>query len=152
MPSPLQLLPVQTYLSMIRGSVGSQAYRHLFAMIDERPVDIIENGALACAFFVSHILLLFRLIKEPHTRVVGTIRDLEASGWIKTETPHEGALLVWEVAEEAGSLHPHIGFFMKNNEAISNSTEQGVPVTHHWTYNDTRKVEAIYTHPTFFGR
>ena len=73
-------LLVPTYLAMIRGSVQSQAYRHLYATVDGVPHDIVHGGAYACAFFVCHILLWFRLLEEPHSTVRGTVHDLERSG------------------------------------------------------------------------
>ncbi len=71
----------KTYFAMIQGSVGSNQYRHLYVQTVIGPRDVIENGDLACAYFVSSILTLFRLTKgRVHTTVNETIRDLEMSG------------------------------------------------------------------------
>ena len=152
-PSPLHLLPVDTYLAMIRGSVGSQAYRSMYAIINNKKTNIVEDGALSCAFFVSHILLWFQLIHEPHARVAGTLHDMKASGWVLTRTPKEGDILVWDIAKE----HAHIGFFLGEDRAISNSSKLKYPQEHHWTFGThddgtpVRALTAVYTHPKFFG-
>ncbi|MBP9747535.1 hypothetical protein KBD13_01200 [Patescibacteria group bacterium] len=142
-----------THLALIRGSVNSQAYRHLYAFVDGAEQDIVKDGAHACAFFVTHILLWSQLLKEPHATVRGTIRDLLASGWEATPDPLPGDVLVWEPKDEAGEIHEHIGFFMGSDRAISNSTSQASPQEHHLTYGtqpDSSPVRAIitcYTHP-----
>ncbi len=145
------LLP--TYLAMIRGSVQSRAYQHLYASVDGVPQDIVKGGAYACAFFVCHILLWFSLIQEPHSTVQGTLRDLRASGWEETSAPEPGDVIMWEVAQEAGEPHEHIGFFLGDDRAISNSTSQACPLEHHLTYgahedgSPARDIVAFYTHP-----
>lgn len=142
-----------THLALIRGSINSQAYRHLYAFVDGVQQDIVKDGAHACAFFVTHILLWSQLLKEPHATVSGTVRDLLASGWEATSNPCPGDVIVWEPQDEAGEIHEHIGFFMGDDRAISNSTSQASPQEHHLTYgrqpdgSPMRHVVAFYTHP-----
>lgn len=164
-PSPLHLLSADTYLSMIRGSVGSAAYRHNYARVQDKREDLVRNGQRSCAFFVSHILLFFRLIQEPHLRVEGTVRDLLRSGWHSTTTPGIGDIVVWEEQVFSGSWegtiftnepHPHIGFYLSPEEAISNIPQAGGPAIHSLTFGQHDDgsprvhIQAYYTHPTFF--
>lgn len=151
----ITLLPYDTYLAVIENSVGSDIFRNLYAKINGKKVDITRNGNLSCAFYVSSILTIFQLIPKPHGTVEGTIRDLEQSGWKKIKTPKIGSILIWEKLNfNDGEKHKHIGFYIGNNKAISNSEKIGNPNIHHWTSGTikgkpARKIEAIYWNKKF---
>jgi len=86
-----------------------------------------------------------KLIQEVHSTVEGTVKDLVRSGWKRTKILKLGAILVWE--KQYG--HRHIGFYIGNKKAISNSTTRGVPVRHHYTFGikngkTARTIETIY--------
>jgi len=68
------VLRFQTYLGMIRGAVGSRMFRHLWAIVDGKKTNIVRNGELSCAMFVSTILHHAQLIAEPHEMVRGQSR------------------------------------------------------------------------------
>lgn len=108
----------------------------------------MRNGELSCAFFVSSVLSLFKFIKEAHGTVNSTVKDLRESGWAEIEKPEVGSILVWEKIDFGNNdIHTHIGFYMGNDEAISNSFELGRPVSHHWNFNNTRNVDLILWNP-----
>lgn len=148
----------ETYLAMIRNSVGSMQYRMLFVQTPRDIVDVIGNGDLACAFFVSSILMLCGLTKGGvHTTVDATVDDLEQSGWRRQdELLPEGSVLIWEPKLCSDNLrHRHIGFYVGDGMAISNSSEERSPALHRLCFNEffeppVRKVSAVYTHPRFF--
>ena len=118
-------------------------FRSLYAEVNGKEKDILENGKLSCAIFVSSILYVFKMIKDPHATVDKTIDDMITLGWYEIEKPKPGAILKWEKQEG----HYHIGFYVGGNMAISNdSKDTGFPHKHHYTYNDTRKIEKIYWH------
>ncbi len=144
----MQLLPKDTYLQMIKNGVGSKLFRNLYADIDGVKTDILRDGDLSCNFFASLVLWHFRLLKEgPHANTPGFIRDLEGSGWTKTPTPHAGDIVLWSPkVGKSGELHPHTGFYIDENTAISNSDIERAPILHHLTFDNTRAIEAIYTH------
>ncbi len=153
----LHLLHADTYLAMIEGSIGTHAYRHAYGLLDGRRTDLTCDGRSSCAFFASDILLRFGLLQEPHLRVQGTVADLRRSGWIETDQPNPGDVLVWEpIIDHDNEAHFHIGFYAGPDEAISNLTSHGVPGRHHWTFGETpegqpnRRVVQIFTHPAFF--
>ena len=129
----MTLLPYKTYLSMIRLAPGTKMFQHLYASVDGKETDIVENGDLSCAFFVTSILYQFGWLKFGHATVSGTVKDLEESGWKKVETPVPGAVIVWPEGEES-RMHKHIGFWQSETEAVSNSTKEQVPAVHHPTY------------------
>jgi hypothetical protein len=142
-----------TYLAVINNSVGSKAYQNFFALVDGEKRDIIENGDMACAYFVSSVLHQFRLIAYPHTMVPGLVKDMEMSGWKKIDEPRVGAVVVWEPNQESGERE-HAGFYVEPDQVISNNSSEGNPIKHHWTYGEKdgqpiRKITAIYWHPHF---
>lgn len=153
----IELLPKETYLQMIRNSVGSKLFRTVYALVDGEQRDILQDGLLSCAFFVSTILNHFKLIDytvAPHTGIEGLIKNMEKSGWTKTDTVIPGAVVVWEPWEMGpNGAHAHIGFYIGNDQVISHRDVDRMPTEHHVTYgvqedgSPKRKIIAIYTHP-----
>jgi len=147
-----KVIPIlfDTYIAVIKNSVGSKIFRNSYAKINNKKTDILQNGNLSCAFFISSILVLFKLIKEIHGTVDGTVRDLEQSGWQKITKPKIGSVIVWEKIDFGNKdFHKHIGFYIGNNKAISNSSKWKYPTIHRWTYGikenrPVRKIEAIF--------
>ncbi len=158
-----KVIPIlfDTYIAVIKNSVGSKIFRNFYAEVDGKKIDITKNGNLSCAWFVSSLLYLFKLTKDVHATVDGMIRDLQQSGWKKIspkgeyasgeKRPKIGSILVWEKIDFGNKdFHKHIGFYIGNNKAIStNSFKKGRPVIHHWTYGikrnkSVRKIEAIF--------
>lgn len=138
----------ETYLTAISHSVGVNMFRTLWAEVDGVKQDITRDGELSCAFFVSSVLKIFDCVKSVHGTVAGTVRDLEQSGWQVVAEPVPGAVLVWEPqVDEKGEVHAHIGFYLGDQQAVSNSSKERTPQRHHYTYNSSRKVVAIYVRP-----
>ncbi|MEY4723554.1 MAG: hypothetical protein RLZZ324_1067 [Candidatus Parcubacteria bacterium] len=136
-----------SYLAVIRNAPGTRMFRNFYASVDGVRTDIMMGGELSCAMFASSVLMLFRLIKEPHATVDSTVKDMLDSGWVTLTEPREGCVLVWAPSDLGGSEpHPHIGFFMGADRVISNSTTQGMPAEHDWTYDGSRKPVAMYWH------
>ena len=135
-----------TYFAMIKNSVGTKLFRNFYAQIDGRKIDVMKNGGLSCAFFLSSLLSTLGLAKATHTTVESTVKDMEQSGWKPTKKLMPGSIIVWEEKKE----HKHIGFYIGNNRALSNSSKKKSPATHHLTYGvktaPARKIEAIYQH------
>ena len=136
-------LKLKTYLKFIENSLDSNLFRNSFVEVDGQSKDILENGNLSCAFYVCCVLKVFDLISHVHATVDGTINDLVESNWYEIEIPREGAILVWEKSE-INNDHRHIGFYLGDNTAISNSTSEGRIVRHSWNYEGDRKIEKIF--------
>jgi hypothetical protein len=141
---PVKLLKKKNYLAIIENAAKGEnhMFRNLYAEIDGREKDILENGGLSCAVFVSSVLYLHKLIRDLHANVGSTEQDLKKSGWIEIREIKPGAVLVWE--KKNG--HKHVGFYLDNETAISNDSLAGYPRKHHFTYNNTRKIEKMYWH------
>ncbi len=111
----------------------------MYAEVKGKEQDILRNGDLSCAFYVAMILRQFRLIAEPHATVAGLVRDLEASGWVKTDIIIPGAVVLWEeLSQKNGEKHAHIGFVLNKMTAISHSDTERAPVEHHLTFGSER--------------
>lgn len=149
----IEPLVFDTYIAVIKNSVGVKIWRNFYAEIDGAKQDIMRDGDLSCAFFVSSVLTLFGLIKRIHGTVDGTLIDMRVSAWRHIREPKVGSVLVWEYArDDGGDAHKHIGFYIGDNRAISNSSKLKAPTVHHWTFGikngrPKRRVEAIFWHP-----
>ena len=141
-PPSVIVLKKESYLAMIRNAVGTHAYRTLFALVDGKRQDIMRDGDLSCAFFVSSVLLGFSLVKSVHGTVDGTVKDIKSSGWKRIKTPRQGCIIIWEpLPEKNGESHKHIGFYIGKGKAVSNDSKKGSPRIH--PYNN-RKVSTFY--------
>jgi len=144
--SPLRF---PTYLSMVEGSIGTRMFSRGYARVNGKKTEILNKGELSCAWFVSSVLVTFGYIRSSHSVVESTVHDLIASGWVSIKKPRLGAIIIWE---KNGNGHAHIGFYIGNNECISNSTVRGVPAKHHWKKWDSgdgteRKIADILWRP-----
>ena len=141
----------KNFLTRIEDSVGSNLFRSYY--VDG--VDVLENGDLSCAFFVSQILHMSGgLIEKPHCTVSGTISDMKKSGWYQISKPRKGCVVVWNPIIQNGNSHFHIGFYLGRGQAISNRSSMGFPGEHSLRYTGldknkkTKKVKisALYWH------
>lgn len=146
----IKLLKYDSYLKMIKNSVGTKMFRNLYLEINGKKIDGAQDGCFSCAFFVSNILLIWGLISEGHATVEGTTKDMLKNGWkkIPKSKARPGDVIVWEKKKSInGKLHFHNGFYIGNKKAISNDSKKRMPIIHSWDYNGKRKIIAIYTYP-----
>ena len=147
-----KILLYDSYLKMIRNSVGTKMFRNLYLREGKKKIDATEDGELSCAFFVSNLLLIWGLISEGHATIRSTIRDMQKNGWkkISEKEIRPGDIILWEDKKfRKGNHHSHIGFYVGKEETISHSDGVKAISAHHWTYNDKRKITAIYRYPKF---
>jgi len=138
-----------SYLKMIKNSIGTKMFRNLYLEDNKKKIDITEDGNLSCAFFVSNILLIWKLISEGHATIRGAIKDMGKNGWKKIllKEIKPGDVVVWdEKKSRKGRICSHIGFYAGNEKTISHSDGIKAINSHHWTYNNRRKIVAVYTH------
>ena len=127
---PMVVFP--SYMKMIKNSAASRIFRNLYYDINGKTRDVLENGNLSCAYFVSSVLRHFGLIGEWRTSVDGLIEEMKKYGWQKMEKPALGSVIVWEAraARRGGEPHKHIGFCIGNSRVVSTSSKKGCPVIH----------------------
>lgn len=145
----------KNYFNMIENSVGTNLFRNFYLKINGGEKDILENGRLSCAVFVSSILVLRGLIegppRGPHATVKSLIKNMENSGWRKIKKLRPGAVLVWEPRKIGRRVNEHVGFYFSAFFAVSNRAEEKGPFLHHWTFGEkrgkpVRRVSGIYWH------
>jgi len=134
----------KTYLSVIKNSTKSKMFRNFWVSDEEKEFDAMRDGDLSCAFYVSGILTMFHLVENIHGTVRSTEEDLIKSGWKKISRPKIGSIIIWEKQIFGDEEHAHIGFYVGDGRAISNSTEEGYPIRHDWQFKGNRKIENIY--------
>lgn len=138
-----------TYLAVIRNSLGSGMFKQLFMRLNGKKTDIMRNGDLSCAYYTSAILALFGLIKEVHATVDSTIADMKRNGWVEIQQPKVGCVLVWQEThfEKSGEMHKHIGFYVGKGRAISNSDKKRVIADHPYRIYNGRGLAQMLWHP-----
>lgn len=149
----MKLLPKETFLALARGSEGANMFRSLFAdPEDGSAIDILKDGQVSCAFYVSSLLVLVSQLPTPHATVSGLEKKLQEKGWEAISDPIPGSILFWVSQKQAdGDPHEHVGIYLGNDEAISHSDKALTPTRHHYTFGGTREtpgraIRAIYTH------
>ncbi|KXK08103.1 MAG: hypothetical protein UZ21_OP11001000702 [Microgenomates bacterium OLB22] len=124
----MKLLVNRNVLGQCEGAIGSTQYRHLWFEDHGVQKDIVEDGELCCAYFMSSVLHNHDLLRSVHATVKGTIADMMTSGWTMIDLPQIGAILHWEEFEG----HEHIGIFVGDDKAISHSDKTRSPQKHDW--------------------
>lgn len=156
----MEYLFKKNYLAQIENAAKGEnhLFRNFYIEKDGKIEDSLEDGRNSCAVMVSYILYSFNSLlefsgKTPwlkfiHMTVVSTEKDMIENGWFEIGGLKPGAVLIWEKKDgRNGEPHKHIGFFVGNDEAISNDSKgSGFPLKHHITYNNTRKIEKILWH------
>jgi len=143
----MKLLLKKTYLQIAKDSVGAKLFQTLLADIDGEEVNILKGGDVSCAFFVSALLKMFDLVTSPHATVSGLEKDLIKNNWNETKELTPGAIIIWEETSQAGDeMHEHVGIYLGDNMAVSNSYKELTPVTHTVTGVNSRPIRIIYTH------
>lgn len=137
----IRILKKDTYLAMVKNSLNSYAFKDVYGQINNKKKNITQNGDLSCAYFVSSILKLFDLTKNTHLTVDGTTSDLINSGWkkINLNKISAGDIIIWQEDKK----HKHIGFYIGDNQAISNNSKSKKIKKHHYTFNNKRKIEEV---------
>ena len=120
-----------SYIAFIKNSPGSNQYRQAFASVDGLKKEILNDGEFSCAYFVSSVLHQFLVLDHPHATVDGTVVAMQNAGWQEITEPQFGCVLIWEPLEIDGESHKHIGFYLNEHEAVSNSSIEHTPVLHH---------------------
>lgn len=131
---------------MVKNSVGSNAFRNLFAITKEGERDILEDGELSCAYFVSSILIVFKLIGSPHVTVSGALKDMLDSDWAEISEPQPGCVVLWKEINYDGGPHKHLGFYVGDNKAVSNDFGERKIIEHAFDHRN-REIEKFFWHP-----
>lgn len=113
----------ESLLATLHDSVGTHMFRRLYRDKDGTAEDVIHNGDLACAYFVSTVLMMYGLISDGvHTTVRETLEDMHRCGWTRVTEPELLAVVVWgEKVGDDGNRHFHIGICTDGEYAVEHS-------------------------------
>lgn len=144
----------RNFLLSIQNSIGSQLFR---SYLDKEGNDVLKDGDLSCAYYISSIMLLHGLIDRAHFTVPGTLKAMKDEGWYEIKTIKTGCIVVWGSVHQNGADHKHLGVYIGEGQAISNRSSLGMPGEHPLHYSgldkDQKKkpapVLAYYWHSTF---
>jgi hypothetical protein len=142
-----QLLLLDTYLALIRNSVGTKMFQENYAFYEGKRQNLVEGGNLSCAYYVTFLLKGLGLIDELHLTVTGTEQALQKHGWKHTTKLKPGAIVTWESEEFDDGPHKHIGFFIGNKRAVSTSFKTQTVIEHSADFEGKRRIESMYWHP-----
>ena len=136
-----------SYLAVIRNSKCTRMFRNYVAKVDGVRRDITEDGDKSCAFFVSSVLSMFGLLHGSEVTVHRTLKAMKRAGWKEIRSPRTGCVIVWkEIRNGHGILRKHIGFYIGDGKAISNSSTRGVPVRHSYRSYKGRGILTMLWH------
>lgn len=138
----------ENYIALIRSSMESKIFQKFYCSVNGKKTEVLDNGRLSCATFVTFVLKLFSLVSDIQITVHRAMDDMLKSGWYEVKEPRVGAIIVWaekpsEKDAESNiqaSAHKHIGFYIGNHQAVSNSSLTKAPVVHAW---DFRPIHSI---------
>jgi hypothetical protein len=146
--SNVKVLQKESYVACIRNSVGTKMFQEYYARVDGKKKEVVENGNKSCALYASSILYLFGLVSSVQPTVHRMLSDMGKSGWVIIKRPKIGCIILWE-EKMFGDNNPrkHVGFYIGNGKAISNSSAKRVPCIHDYTSFDGRGIQAMFWHP-----
>ncbi|HEY9663012.1 MAG TPA: hypothetical protein V6C65_31595 [Allocoleopsis sp.] len=137
-------LVAKNLLNTIHGVVGSKLFQHLYLLDDSgQETDVYKGGQRSCAYVVSGVLVLNDLMERVRATVHSCLADMESMGWYKTDKPVPGSVIHWP-ADESG--HEHVGFYLDDQTAMSNSDTLCVPELHGIVRKNLQPI-AYFTHP-----
>jgi hypothetical protein len=142
----------RTYLQMVRNSVDTEMFRNFYIhTADGIELDSVADGEDSCAFYVSSVLTIFQKAARIHGTVQATLEDMQQAGWheVALADMAAGDVLVWEAVQSGGMLHEHIGFYVGEGRAISNSSAAKKVAEHDAGYDGTRAIIQVLRHDSW---
>jgi hypothetical protein len=136
-----------SYIAVIRNSKGTRMFRSYVAKVNGVRRDITEDGDKSCAFFVSSVLSIFSLLRGAELTVHRTLKAMKRAGWKEIKKPKKGCVLVWqEKTYGTGNPRKHIGFYIGDGKAISNSSMRRCPTQHDYKSYGGRGILTMLWH------
>lgn len=145
----LEILKYDTYISIIKNSVGSRLFNSFMVRIKDTGAieDILKDGEYSCAFFVSSVLTLLHAIDKPCTTVSSLERKIEEDNhWfeVTADEIEPGDVIFYEdTTFTDGSTDGHVGFVQDEQNVVSNNFQLR-QITRHNLH--LRPIKKIYRH------
>lgn len=137
----------ESYFALIKNSVDTKMFQQFYVKLNGRKEEVLHNGDRSCAYYVSSILVIFKLIKDVQLTVHRTIADMKKTGWKEIKRPRKGCVIVWKEKKYGkNNPHKHIGFYLGKNIAISNNSSKGTPIKHPYKTYNGREIDSMFWH------
>ncbi len=140
----------KTYLSMIRNSLDSRMFNSVWVKRKDtgESIDVLKDGDLSCAFFVSSILTLFNMLDKPCTTIKKVFEKISKDKrWSKKSYIEPGDIILWEKVkfkDGTENKHKHIGFALNKKTAVSTNYLEKKIAKHSIDFDGKRKIEGIW--------
>jgi len=126
---------IKNLVIVAENSCGSNFFRNYYV----QGRDILADGDLSCAWYVSTVLVAVRLIDGVSFKVNGLLHRLDESDQWKKYLLQEcslesGDIIVWDPIEFRTNWHYHVGFYLDDDIAVSNRSISGQPGKHSIRY------------------
>jgi hypothetical protein len=144
------ILIKESYLAMIKNSVGTKMFNTLIAEDAQgNLIDIFQNGMYSCAAYVSAVLTFVDFIPRPRATVDSLYEDLKDNEnfvEVAEKDLEPGDIIFWEETEfEDGSKNRHVGFYIGDEMAISTSYKEEQVIEHHFRNFNEQSERSIET-------
>lgn len=121
-------------------------FQNLWVINKEEEIDVTRSGELSCAVYVTSILKLFDLLPIQKATVESAIIEMKKNHWQEIEVGEiqAGDVIVWNKrADKKGEEHGHIGFYIGDKKAVSNSAKLKKIVRHGFDFGGRRKIVKV---------
>mgnify|MGYP001584286886 CR=1 FL=1 len=142
----MEILKKESYVRAIENSVGSRLFNSLLVRFgDSQEVkDILNDGELSCAYFVSSLLVMHDALRQTHTTVANLKKALsENPKWseVPLENVEAGDVVFYKKRTFAdGSGNAHVGFVLNKDEAVSTDYQKKAVSKHKLDYTPIESV------------
>jgi hypothetical protein len=143
----IKIIYKESYFKAIENSIGSRLFNSVMVEYGDsgKVVDLLNDGELSCAFFVSSILYLNKMFDAPHVTVKSVKEILSKSDkWreIYINDVDLGDVIFWEkIKHKDGTEHAHVGFALNSDESVSTSSNNKSITKHPLIH---RPIDVIY--------
>lgn len=142
----MKILKYKNFLCQINNSVGTTMFQNLWVSDDNNEIDVTRGGELSCAVYVTSVLKLFDLLPTQKATVENTIIEMKKNRWHEVELGDlkAGDVIVWNKrTDKNGEEHGHIGFYIGDKKAVSNSTKLKKIVRHGYDFGGRREIVKV---------
>lgn len=142
----VEILKKESLVKALENSVGSRLFNSLLVRFSdsEQVKDILNDGELSCAYFVSSLLVMHGLLGETHTTVANLRQVLtENPKWqeVPLESVEAGDVVFYKKRTFAdGSGNAHVGFAVGKTDAVSTDYKKKAVSQHKLDYTPIESV------------
>ncbi|MCA9356668.1 hypothetical protein H6784_03160 [Candidatus Nomurabacteria bacterium] len=145
--SNIEILRKESFLIIIENSIGSKMFNSMFVRLKDSGAvtDILNDGEFSCAFYVSSVLMLLRVIEKPRATVLKLKEVIvNDSNWqtVEVDTIEPGDVIFYVKTKfKDGTSNAHVGLALSKGEVVSTDHRVKKVAKHPVDY---RPIEAVF--------